>query len=100
MTSIFSTAQTGLRAAQLRLDSSAHNVANMNTPDFHRHNVTQHAAPDQAGVRASVQRADTPGTQLERDVVEQMAASYAFRINAVVLRTADETLGTLLDTHA
>ncbi|MCE1251221.1 MAG: flagellar basal body protein, partial [Comamonadaceae bacterium] len=32
MSSAFAIASSGLQAAQLRLDSSAHNVANMSTP--------------------------------------------------------------------
>ena len=32
--------------------------------------------------------------------MEQMAASYAFKANAVVLRTASDMLGTLLDEYA
>ena len=34
MASLASIASSGLQAAQLRLDSSAHNVANMNTNGF------------------------------------------------------------------
>lgn len=97
--SLFSIAPSGLRAAQLRLDTSAHNVANMNTAGFRRHSVVQQAVVDQGGVQASVQQASSEGAALEHDMVEQIAASYAFKVNALVLRSADETLGTLLDTH-
>ena len=41
MSSAFAIASSGLQAAQLRLDSSAHNVANMNTPGFRRQAVEQ-----------------------------------------------------------
>lgn len=99
MSSLFSIAPSGLRAAQLRLDTSAHNVANMNTAGFRRHSVAQQAVIDQGGVRASVEQAPSEGAALEHDMVEQIAASYAFKANALVLRSADETLGTLLDTH-
>ena len=99
MSSLFSIAPSGLRAAQLRLDTSAHNVANLNTAGFHRQSVVQQAVANQGGVRASVQQAPSEGAALEHDMVDQIAASYAFKANAVVLRTADKTLGTLLDTH-
>ena len=100
MSSAFAIASSGLQAAQLRLDSSAHNVANMNTPGFHRQAVAQQAAPDLGGVQAQTTRMPEPGAALEQDVVEQMAASYAFKANVLVLRTAKEMTGSLLDVRA
>ena len=100
MSSAFAIASSGLQAAQLRLDSSAHNVANMNTPGFRRQAVEQQAAPDQGGVQAQTTRMPEPGVALEQDVVEQMAASYAFKANVLVLRTAKEMTGSLLDVRA
>ena len=100
MSSAFTIASSGLQAAQLRLDSSAHNVANMNTPGFRRQAVEQQAAPDQGGVQAQTIRMPAPGVALEQDEVEQMAASYAFKANVLVLRTAKEMTGSLLDVRA
>ena len=100
MSSAFAIASSGLQAAQLRLDSSAHNVANMNTPGFHRHAVAQQAAPHLGAVQAPTTRMPAPGVALEQDVVEQMAASYAFKANVLVLRTAKEMTGSLLDVRA
>ncbi len=100
MSSAFAIASSGLQAAQLRLDSSAHNVANMNTPGFRRQAVAQQAAPELGGVQAQATRLPTPGAALEQDVVEQMAASYAFKANVLVLRTAREMTGSLLDVRA
>ncbi len=37
---------------------------------------------------------------LEAEAVQQIAASYAFKANLLVLRTADEMAGTLLDARA
>ena len=70
MASLSSIGNSGLQAAQLRLDASAHNVANLNTPGF------------------------------RRQVVEQMAATYAFKANVQVLKTNDRMMGALLDTKA
>ena len=72
----------------------------MNTPGFRRQAVEQQAAPDQGGVQAQTTRMPTPGVALEQDVVEQMAASYAFKANVLVLRTAKEMTGSLLDVRA
>ena len=102
MAHLSSIASSGLHAAQLRLDASAHNVANMNTPGFRRQAVDQQAAADGAGVQASVRRepAAEEGVALEREAVEQMAATYAFKANLQVVRTADERVGSLLDVQA
>ena len=55
MSSLSSIASSGLQAAQLRLDASANNVANMNTANYRRQMVRLEAAADSAGVRATVQ---------------------------------------------
>lgn len=100
MASLSSIGNSGLQAAQLRLDTSAHNVANLNTPGFHRQVVEQTESPGSAGVRASVQRSPQEGSALEQDAVEQMAATYAFKANVQVLKTNDRMMGALLDTKA
>ena len=100
MTPLASIARSGLQAAQLRLDSSAHNVANLGTPGFARQAVDQQAAPAQGGVQARAGRSGQPGVALEAEAVEQMAATYAFKASLLVLRTADEMAGSLLDVCA
>lgn len=100
MTTLAAIAQSGLQAAQLRLDTSAHNVANLNTPGFTRQVVDQQAAPAQGGVQARTGRSGQPGVALEAEAVEQMAATYAFKASLLVLRTADEMAGALLDVRA
>lgn len=100
MSTIAAIAQSGLQAAQQRLSSSAHNVANLNTPGFRRQDVELQAAPSPSGVRAQVAQAPQPGVALEAEAVEQMAAGYAFKANVLVLRVAQDMAGTLLDEHA
>ena len=101
MASISSIGSSGLQAAQLRLDASANNVANMNTPGYRREVVAQEEAAESAGVRATVQREqDAKGVALEQEAVEQIAATYAFKASLLVLRTADEMAGALLDVRA
>ena len=67
MASFVSIAFSGLQAAQLRLDSAAHNVANMNTSGFKRQTVTQEAVPELGGTRASLGQASTEGVALEQE---------------------------------
>ena len=98
--SILSIASSGLQAAQLQLQSSAHNIANLQTDGFKRQAVAQQARPDGAGVDASVQRAAQPGAALEADVVGQLAAKNAFLANLAVFRTGEQLLGSLFDERA
>ena len=95
MTAIASIAQSGLQAAQQRLDASAHNVANQQTAGFRRQQVAQQAVPE-GGVRAQTQRGPE-GVALEEEAVEQIGAGYAYLANLQVLRTNDRMQGTLLD---
>jgi flagellar hook-associated protein FlgK len=94
-----SAAFSGLQAAQLRLNTSAHNIANLNTSDFRRQSVAQQAQSN-GGVSATVQTASQSGASLEQDVVEQLSASSAFKANLQVFRSHNRMLGSLLDEKA
>ena len=93
------TALSGMNAASLRLDTSAHNIANSMTPGFKRQSTLQEAAPG-GGVRASVTQAEAEGTSLAEDLVTQIDASYQFKANLKVVQTQDRMLGALLDMRA
>ena len=98
MATISSIGSSGLQAAQLRLDASANNVANMNTPNYRRQVVAQEEAADSAGVRATVQRQqEAEGVALEKEAVEQMSATYAFKAN---LQTIKQTRDMISQTIA
>ena len=101
MASISSIGSSGLQAAQLRLDASANNVANMNTPNYRRQVVEQEAAADNAGLRATVQRQQqAEEVALEKEAVEQMSATYAFKANLQTIKAQDEMMGSLLNVRA
>lgn len=100
MAPISSISLSGMQAAQQRLQASAHNVANLQTEDFRRQQVTQQARGEGGGVDASTRRAAVPGAALEADVVDQLMAKNAFAANVAVFRTADRMAGTLLDERA
>ncbi len=94
---------SGLRAAQLKLDSHAHNVANVQTPDFKRQVTAQTARPDAGGVDVQVGReaeASAPFERLGDDLVGQRMSLYSFAANLRTVQTEDRMLGTLLDTRA
>ena len=100
MASISSIAQSGLQAAQARLDASAHNTANMNTPGFRRLRAAPSEVAGRGGVATAVQRAPQEGVALEQEVVDQMTATYAFKANLQTLQTQDRMMGALLDVRA
>ena len=100
MSILASIASSGLQAAQARLDASAHNTANMNTPGFRRLRAEQTEVAGQGGVAASIQRAPQEGVALEQEVVDQMTATYAFKANLQTLQTQDRMMGALLDVRA
>jgi len=99
MSPLASIALSGLGAASLQLQSSAHNIANAQTPGFRRQQVIQEARTD-GGVDAAPTRATVAGEALAEDIVNQMQASVLYRANLAVLRTGDRMLGSLLDTQA
>lgn len=89
-------AQSGLAAAQTRLDTAAFNVANRPTEGFKRSIVTQQTQPS-GGVKAVVSRRQDAGEGYVEDRVEQLQAMYDFKANLKVIETADEMIGSLLD---
>jgi flagellar hook-associated protein FlgK len=95
---------SGMRAAQQRLDTHAHNIANAATPDFQRQTVVQTAQPGAGGVNTAVRREPVSGsefgTQLAEDLIGQRMSLYSFAANLKTVQTQDDMLGALLDTKA
>lgn len=100
MSSIGSIGFSGMQAAQMRLDASANNVANANTPNYKRVAVEQEAAPDNAGTRARMERKNNEKVALEKEAVEQISATYSFAANLLSVKTEGRLMGTLLDERA
>jgi flagellar hook-associated protein FlgK len=98
---------SGLRAAQQRLDTHAHNIANAQTPRFQRQTVIQTAQPE-GGVDTVVNReaailpADAAGlgAKLVDDLVGQRLSLYSFAANLKTVQAQDDMLGALLDIQA
>jgi len=99
MSSISSIALSGMNAAQTALNASAHNVANVNTPDFRRQEVLQ-TSQTGGGVSSSLTTADKVGSALETDVVTQLQAKNSFLANLAVFKTSDKIAGAMLDMSA
>jgi flagellar hook-associated protein FlgK len=98
----------GLRSAQQRLDTHAHNIANSVTPGFQRQTVVQTAQPGTGGVTTAVRREPASGAEfgalsvedLPEDLVGQRMSLYSFAANLKTVQTQDDMLGALLDIRA
>ena len=94
-----SAALSGLRAAGARLGSSAHDVANLLTEDFHPERAVQSAEPT-GGVSTRVERAPAPAeVDLASELVDQDLAALQGRASLRVLDVQLGLLGSLLDLH-
>ena len=99
MSSIMAIAGSGMRAAQQGVQVAAHNVANLATPDAQRLQLQRSTAAE-GGVQASVgTTVEDPAAPLA-DLVAARTEVLAFKANAMVLRRADEMLGSLFDSRA
>ncbi len=110
----FGISLTGLEVAQRRLEASANNVANINTPAFKASEVVGVALPT-GGVRADVRPTNDPasyapggngGTILQsntdpvREMVARTTAITSYRANVSTMRREDEAERSLLDVKA
>ena len=99
MNSTASIALSGMQTAQLQLDASANNVANVETPGYKRQEVLPNSQP-QGGVAASVRQSDSQAPSLEADLVAQLAAKNAFLANLAVFKSNNRMAGALLSLRA
>ena len=92
-------ALSGLRAAGVRLRSSAHNVANLLTEDFHPERVVQEAEGS-GGVSTRVERSAQPSeVDLATELVDQQQAMLQARACLRVLDTHFDMPGSILHLH-
>lgn len=97
MSSTLSIALSGLQAAQTRLGTAGHNIANSAKPGFRRQTADARAVPE-GGVAVSITQASRAGHALEEDMVGLLQAKHAFVANLAVFKAQDRMLGSLLDT--
>jgi len=104
---------SGLQAQRLRLQSSAHNVANLLTDDFKSQRVDLFELR-QGGVTGRVSNTDTPGaprfdtvtgellgehsnTDLVHEVLTQITAQRAYEANLAVIEAENQRLQVLFE---
>lgn len=106
LSSMLSSGLSGMRANQTALDISSHNVANAETQGF----TPQQALFQQAvnsGVTVSVSQQgftmaaqEASSTDLTKEIVQSIQYKAGFDVNAKMVKTAEELLGTLINTKA
>ena len=95
--SLFGTSLSGLKAAQIGLNVTANNIANLNTPGFQADRVDLTSAPNDAGVEvAGVQSTDLP-VDPTTEMQKLMQDRLLYGANAMVVRAADQMYGSLLN---
>lgn len=99
MTPIAGIATSGLRAAALGMQATAHNIANLATLSAARQTVVLSAGPTGGVSAAVVEALPDPAPPLE-DVAATLTYKAMAGANVFVLKVADQTLGSLLDVSA
>ncbi len=95
-----SIALSGMNAAQTQLQASAHNIANLETQNFTRQEVTQSSTVG-GGTQVTVKSSgSSPGNNLEADMVQQLQSKNTYLANLSVFKSSNEMLGTLLNITA
>jgi len=94
---------SSINAHQTMLNSSAHNVANVNTDGFVPNGST--IGSDGNSVSANAYKADNNGsdksqTDISKEIPDQMIAEKATMGNVSAIKTQDEMFGSLLDIKA
>lgn len=105
--SALNTGLSGMQAFQRALDVTGNNVANVDTNGFEPQQA-QFQAVSAGGVNVNASPASPQslsasapsGTDLVSETVNSLQYKYGFDMSAQVVKTADQTLGTLLDIQA
>ena len=94
---------SSIQAHQTMMNSSANNVANVNTDGFVPTSTAMSSSD--SSVKADIRQSDNTRstrsqTDLTREIPDQMIASDTLSVNATAIQTQDEMMGTLLDIKA
>jgi len=92
---------SALQAGSLRIDISAHDVANINTPGFSQSRPVQTSQKPGTEISA-IQKVEPPNpdfsaTDLAEETVEQIKIEKDFAANAAVIKTQDKMLGEVVN---
>ncbi|MDP6942854.1 MAG: hypothetical protein QF464_01790 [Myxococcota bacterium] len=99
------------RIAEIKLQSSAHNTANLNTDGFEGQRVSQSTGPGGEGLQAHISPTHAPApvilrdgqlrvlsnTELTREAISHVEAAAAFRSNMGVMHVQDKLTEAVLE---
>jgi|YNPNPStandDraft_1061719.scaffolds.fasta_scaffold01594_3 flagellar basal-body rod protein FlgC len=110
------TAMAGLFANAAKLAVAANNIANSATQGYKKNTAVIEAGPEnsphvhistlsdagvltlsQEGLPADSQPRELSTVDVAEEYVQMTVASYGYRVNAAVIRTHDQMLGSILD---
>jgi flagellar basal body rod protein FlgG len=94
---VFGIAASGMRAAQMQLDATANNIANLNTSGYTAQRADLQAEPDYGGVQVTGVESTGQPVDPATEMVQLREASLFYDANAMVLKTADQMYGSLLN---
>ena len=107
ISSILSTAVSGLLASSEKVHESAHNIANVNTDgylaeDRERPQVAPplNAALPVGASTVQIQQIEPSNVNLGKEFIDMMAAKAAYEANIEVIETAEEMVKSALDIEA
>ncbi len=96
---------SGLDVNQFRMNSTAHNVANTNTENFHSQqvvsseNASENNTASGTSVNAVKKSAET-GVNISSEMTDMKQSEVVYKANAKAVQVQDKTMGSLMDTEA
>lgn len=106
VSSVLSVAVSGLNASAVRFNVAANNIVNANSEGYQARQVStvsqSTGETDAASQSGGVSTVITTGgsVDLAQEFIQTIFASISYSANAQVIRTAEQTLGQLLDIRA
>ncbi|GEM_PF-1202914 len=96
---------SGLDVNQFRMNSTAHNVANTNTENFHSQqvvsseNASENNTASGTSVNAVRKSAET-GVNISSEMTDMKQSEVVYKANAKAVQVQDKAMGSLMDTEA
>jgi flagellar hook protein FlgE len=100
MNDALSISRSGMQSAVVRLRNSAHNVANLSTPDFKNHRTLQESQEGGGSRATTLIDLEPREVSLANEFVEQSLASIQYKASVRVVKTELDLKGSLLDAFA
>lgn len=94
---------SSIQAHQTMMNTSANNIANLNTSGFVPSDTRM--SSNEGSISANTRKSDNTGSttsqvNLAKEIPDQIIAQDATEVNVTAIKTQDEMLGSLLDIKA